>query len=102
MEQELFLPTLMHWQYGNNWCGSLKRASFWITPKDEQLTAQLWTGPAIRENAEILYPPSSPSATRGWSSSAPGCWSTPLLSTPPTRSPSATRGSPRRRSFPFR
>ena len=54
MEQELFLPTLMHWQYGNNWCGSLKRASFWITPKDEQLTAQLWTGPAIRENAEIL------------------------------------------------
>ena len=43
MEQELFLPTLMHWQYGNNWCGSLKRASFWITPKDEQLTAQLWT-----------------------------------------------------------
>ena len=37
MEQELFLPTLMHWQYGNNWCGSLKRASFWITPKDEQL-----------------------------------------------------------------
>ena len=28
MEQELFLPTLMHWQYGNNWCGSLKRASF--------------------------------------------------------------------------
>ena len=30
MEQELFLPTLMHWQYGNNWCGSLKRASFWI------------------------------------------------------------------------
>ena len=42
MEQELFLPTLMHWQYGNNWCGSLKRASFWITPKDEQLTAQQW------------------------------------------------------------
>ena len=88
MEQELFLPTLMHWQYGNNWCGSLKRASFWITPKDEQLTAQLWTGPAIRENAEILYTAQFPI--------------TPLLSTPPTRSPSAMRGSPRRRSFPFR
>ena len=29
MEQELFLPTLMPWQYGNTWCGSLKRASFY-------------------------------------------------------------------------
>lgn len=65
MEQELFLPTLMHWQYGNNWCGSLKRASFWITPKDEQLTAQLWTGPAIRENAEILYTAQFPISDEG-------------------------------------
>ena len=65
MEQQLFLPTLMHWQYGNNWCGSLKRASFWITPKDEQLTAQLWTGPAIRENAEILYTAQFPISDEG-------------------------------------
>lgn len=65
MEQELFLPTLMHWQYGNNWCGSLKRASFWITPKDEQLTAQLWVGPAIRENAEILYTDQFPISEEG-------------------------------------
>ena len=100
MEQELFLPTLMHWQYGNNWCGSLKRASFWITPKDEQLTAQLWTGPAIRENAEILYTAQFPISDEGLEQLR--TWSTPLLSTPPTRSPSATRGSPRRRSFPFR
>ena len=51
MEQELFLPTLMHWQYGNNWCGSLKRASFWIT--------------AIRENAEILYTAQFPISDEG-------------------------------------
>ena len=92
MEQELFLPTLMHWQYGNNWCGSLKRASFWITPKDEQLTAQLWTGPAIRENAEILYTAQFPISDEGLEQLRTGCWSTPLLSTPPTRSPSAMRG----------
>lgn len=59
------MPTLMHWQYGNNWCGSLKRASFWITPKDEQLTAQLWVGPAIRENAEILHTAQFPLSDEG-------------------------------------
>ena len=40
-------------------------ASFWITPKDEQLTAQLWTGPAIRENAEILYTAQFPISDEG-------------------------------------
>lgn len=53
MNDEIFLPTLMHWQYGNNWCGSLGRASFWVAPQDNLLTAQVWTGPTIRELAEI-------------------------------------------------
>ena len=42
MEQELFLPTLMHWQYGNNWCGSLKRASFWMSVYQQVTLAIFW------------------------------------------------------------
>ena len=94
-----FLPTLMHWQYGNNWCGSLKRASFWITPKDEQLTAQLWTGPAIRENAEILYTAQFPISDEGLEQLRTWLLEHAAAVNAANPSPSATRGSPRRRSF---
>ena len=65
MEQELFLPTLMHWQYGNNWCGSPTRASSSRPPTHAQLTAQLRTAPAIPENAESLYTAQFPISDEG-------------------------------------
>lgn len=66
MEQELFLPTLMHWQYGNNWCGSLKAGPASGSPlKMNSSPPRLWTGPAIRENAEILYTAQFPISDEG-------------------------------------
>ncbi len=53
----LYLPTLSHWVLGNNWSGSLGRASYHITPRQREggddsgseLFAEVWTGPLCYE-----------------------------------------------------
>ena len=49
MSEPIFLPTMSHWQFGNNWSGGSGRASFWVTPEDGQLNAEVWTGPRCRQ-----------------------------------------------------
>lgn len=51
---ELFIPTLSHWQLGNYWSGSLRRASYHVTPRKredggQELFAEAWTGPTCYE-----------------------------------------------------
>lgn len=65
MEEELFLPTLMHWQYQNKWYGSLRRASFLVTPSQDTLSAEVWTGPAIHDQAEIQQTAQFPLSEEG-------------------------------------
>ena len=72
MNDELFLPTISHWQFGNNWSGALGRACFWVTPKDGELEAEVWTGPRCREEGEAEHAAQFPldedglTALRGW------------------------------------
>ena len=55
MNEELFLPTMSHWQFGNNWSGTLGRACFWVTPEEGELKAEVWTGPRCREEGEAEH-----------------------------------------------
>ena len=53
MERPIFLPTLSHWEYGNEWSGERGRARFLIVPAEGQLTAELWRGPLCRDLAQV-------------------------------------------------
>ncbi|MCI8871039.1 MAG: hypothetical protein HFF39_10990 [Lawsonibacter sp.] len=48
MEHSIFLPTLSHWEYGNEWSGERGLARFLIVPEEGQLNAELWRGPLCR------------------------------------------------------
>ena len=52
------IPTLLFWENGNSWYGSLGSARFLIQPKDgaseKQLTVRLWRGPLAMELSEII------------------------------------------------
>ena len=60
MPHPIEIPTLLFWENGNSWYGSLGQARFFIRPEkreDEdvpQLTVQLWRGPLCMELSEIL------------------------------------------------
>ena len=60
MSTEIFLPTLPHWEFGNNWSGSCGTMRFFITTSDaedgegKQMLAELWTRDVCRELAEVL------------------------------------------------
>lgn len=53
MEPSIFLPTLSHWEYGNEWSGERGAARFLIVPAEGRLTAELWRGPLCRELAQV-------------------------------------------------
>jgi len=53
MSEELFLPTLSHWQHKNTWTGSRGAANFSVTVSQEELTAEIWRGPLIRALSEV-------------------------------------------------
>jgi hypothetical protein len=53
MDNELFLPTLSHWEYGNEWSGEHGRARFFIVPSDGQMTAEMWLGPMSRDFVQV-------------------------------------------------
>jgi hypothetical protein len=48
--QELFLPNLDYWNYGNQWSGSLENLRFWVTPQEGQFMVEAWPGPMNRQN----------------------------------------------------
>ena len=55
MNTEIFLPTMSHWQFGNNWSGSSGRACFRVTPVEGELKAVIWTGPGCRDADEAEH-----------------------------------------------
>lgn len=50
---EIFIPTMLFWENGNTWYGSLGNARFYIAPQEEQLHVQLWRGELTKELSEI-------------------------------------------------
>jgi len=54
------IPTLLFWENGNSWYGSLGLARFFIKPEtpegteEKQLTVRLWRGPLAMDRSEIL------------------------------------------------
>ena len=53
MAQELFLPSLAHWTYGNNWSGSGGKVRFFVTTSTESMLAEVWDRDICHELAEI-------------------------------------------------
>ena len=55
------IPTLLFWENGNSWYGSLGNARFFLKPETlegqgSQLSAQLWRGPLAMDQSESLAP----------------------------------------------
>lgn len=50
---EIFIPTMLFWENGNTWYGSLGNTRFYIAPQEEQLHVQLWRGELTKELSEI-------------------------------------------------
>lgn len=74
MDNEIFLPTLPHWSFGNNWSGSAGKLRFFITNTQaeeaggeahRQLLAELWDRDVCRELADILESRTFPCTEEG-------------------------------------
>ena len=65
MEQKIFLPTLSHWEYGNEWSGERGRARFLILPADGQMNVEMWLGPMCRDFAQVEYTAQFPISEEG-------------------------------------
>lgn len=50
---EIFIPTMLFWENGNTWYGSLGSTRFYIAPQEGQLHVQLWRGQLTKELSEI-------------------------------------------------
>ena len=55
----IYIPTLLFWENGHTWSGSLGQARFYLSPlrqegQPPQIQAQLWRGPLTRELSQIL------------------------------------------------
>ena len=54
------IPTLLFWENGNTWYGSLGSARFFIRPEvpdtagEKQLSVRLWKGPLTMDLSEII------------------------------------------------
>lgn len=54
------IPTLLFWENGNSWYGSLGSARFFIQPElpegssEKRLAVRLWRGPLTMELSEII------------------------------------------------
>lgn len=65
------IPTLLFWENGNSWYGSLGEARFFIKPElsgegqEKQLTAQFWRGPLSMELSKVLATQSFPLSEEG-------------------------------------
>ena len=71
MDHTIFLPTLPHWQFGNNWSGSAGRLRFFITTSDredgqgKEMLAEVWDRDVCRELAQILEERTFPCTQEG-------------------------------------
>jgi len=64
------IPTLLFWENGNSWYGSLGNARFFIRPEapegeDRRLSVQLWKGPLSMELSEIIATAAFPVTEEG-------------------------------------
>jgi len=65
------IPTLLFWENGNSWYGSLGSARFFIKPEvpegaeEKQLTVRLWRGPLAMDRSEILATAAFPVSEEG-------------------------------------
>ena len=66
------IPTLLLWENGNSWYGSLGSARFFIQPEPDsgQLTVQLWRGPLTMELSQILSTAAFPLSEEGLAQTA--------------------------------
>ena len=65
MNKEIFLPTLSHWEYGNEWSSECGRARFLVVPAEGQMNVEMWPGPMSREFVEPQLTASFPISEEG-------------------------------------
>lgn len=53
MPNEIFLPSLSHWQHENPWTGSQGLACFGVEVAQGVMTAQVWQGPKIKSLSQV-------------------------------------------------
>ena len=64
------IPTLLFWENGNSWYGSMGDARFFIKPEspeegEKQLAVQFWRGPLAMNLSEILATAAFPVTEEG-------------------------------------
>ena len=69
------IPTLLFWENGNSWYGSLGNARFFLKPEapegqDSRLSAQLWRGPLAMDRSEIIATAAFPVSEEGLAQAA--------------------------------
>ena len=72
----IYIPTLLFWENGNSWYGSLGDARFFIKPEtpeggeEAQLTVRLWKGPLAMDRSEIIASAAFPVTEEGLAQTA--------------------------------
>lgn len=72
----IHIPTLLFWENGNSWYGSLGNARFFIKPEapegggQPQLTVQFWKGPLAMDQSEIIDKAAFPVSEEGLAQTA--------------------------------
>lgn len=64
------IPTLLFWENGNSWYGSLGNTRFFIKPQaqegeEKQLAVCLWRGPLAMDQSEIIASAAFPLTEEG-------------------------------------
>lgn len=70
--EKIEIPTLLFWENGNSFYGSLKNARFFLKPEapegeEKQLTARVWRGPLSMELSEMIAEAAFPVTEEGLS-----------------------------------
>ncbi len=69
------IPTLLFWENGNSWYGSLGSARFFIRPEtsekeEKRLVVRLWKGPLAMDLSEIIATAGFPVTEEGLAQAA--------------------------------
>lgn len=70
------IPTLLFWENGNHWYGSLGNTRFFIQPEapegaeKKQLSVQVWKGPLAMDLSEIIAAAAFPVTDEGLAQTA--------------------------------
>ena len=74
--KQIELPTLLFWENGNSWYGSLGNTRFYVKPEapdgavEKRLTVQVWQGPLAMAFGEILAEAAFPITEEGLTQAA--------------------------------